>query len=608
MPQFTPTIEGPDVRSAEFIRRGVDTSKATVTALGAVEQGLSMAVEQQDRNIKQTFTKEQEKISQQETIFREKQAELTSDLLSAKDKDKINSVHSDLVKLEQGEVSGALSRQNADIRRKTILRQSIQESPWLTSELSALQSAYKTTGVVTDSPEKKALDSLREEASLAGRDVATQMDITSFVAEKDYTIAKKEQALASGTLKFPQFRNAFNSQLELERTNMFNDIQKAVQADPKSIDGTDWGGFISQTEARFRRLYQQEEAKAASRGTILSDTERSRIEKDIDNAMSGIRSFADSKDKLAYLSRQEKAIKLNGMDILSKSNPFFAFLVSTGMGDLSQKYMFEVLPSARKEMAKHRNLDRIELAAENGDADSILFMQSLDFNSQVEKLMHNKLKSGFDGTEGDLQKSTVRFNAGKWLSMPTEATERNPEYEDTLNSSVERLAEPEAPVQELQWFTRPEVKRNMTPSRIKTLNNKLDLMEASLTGEQRNREEGIDTGVTRGRGLPDVVKPGRSITFDPVKGFSYKGEVRAARTPESTELKNLNLLYKLRKQYGSLEGSPSDWADALLKQPEKPAVEEPTPQEPVATKLEDGVYDLGDRIISVRDGKIEEIE
>jgi len=591
MPQFRPELSQPDLSGASFVTPAARPSGATETLVTGIKALGEMAIEQQDRDTKSEFSESMEEISAQETIFKEKQTELTSDLLSEKDKARINTIHQDLLRLEKGEVTGALSRQAADVRRKAILRQGIQENPWLTSELSALQSAFRTTGAVKDSPEKKALDALREEATMAGRDLATQIGISNFIADKDLTVAKKEQSLAAGTLNFPEFRNAFNSQLELERTSMFDQIIKSTQADPTSIDATDWGGFVHQTEARFRRLAQQEEAKAAQKGIILSDTERSRIEKDLDSAMSGIKLFAESKDKLKYLERQEKAIKLHGMDILSKSNPFLAFLISTGMGELAQKFAFDILPATRKEMAKHGNIDRISLAAENGETDSILFMQALDFNSQYEQAFHNKIKVGFDGTEGDLQKAIVRQTAGKWLSMPTDPTEGSAELESIRDSSVERLTEEEAPVQELQWFTKPAVKKNMTPSRVKLLTNKIDLMEAALTTELQTfgvAEE--DTRTPTGRGLPPVVRRGRELEFNPTTGFSFKGEVRAARTPEPKILKDLNLLYKLRKMYGGVETSTTEWANSLIKGPE---AKEDVVDTPEPTKKELTVDDKG---------------
>ena len=546
-------------RSSVFIAEGLESA---IEGIKAVE----------DTSATRSFTSELSNIAEQEASFAQEQQKLENELLTAKDKDMINQIHGKLLSLERGERVGSLNPLEAEIRRRALLADAVTGSPWLASDFKSIAAAVRGSGSSSRSasptPEQAALDDVRERAVKNGLTVAAQREVDA----EDSRIARQEAAIKaatnSGQLTFPQARLHILNTSKQAAQSIFAAAFDLVKSDPRALDATDWNTYLSQAKSSVHRRIVAMQSALSETGILLSDNDKDRIQRDMDQEFALVEQFIKSKDKLAYVERTRKIINEEGVLTMSEQNPFFATMVANGAGEKAFDFAFRIWPKYLGAAQRHGSFDAIERLGELGDVDALVFLQAVKFNKgQYGKGLYNKFRNGEDTGNKYIDDLLMTGMAASILRTNPEGPD-DAEMSHMADMAHKRLMSAGNP-KELENYLDPTVVRN-TKKNKKALKD----LESVVNFRTRNAVSAAPISlVTETAGKPikthSIIYDATSKTFKVLdhrdKILQKQNPDRPIRLTESAVSESLTRMLKLKTMYGMFDGGSREaWIGNIL--------------------------------------------
>lgn len=550
-----------------------DTTSTTADSLKTFTEVAEGIFETVGVAAKDIFATELKTLDEKSQGFTKLRQQLIEDARSSSDRKEFDKTISKLQTLERGEESGVITPTEARARKQTLLKQNVSNFPWLAPEFKSLASIYAVgsgarAGGATISPEEKGLNRIREESARTGFSPSFVRETFRAQMNNQLIVANKENSLARGTLAFPEIRSSWAATVDTIRSQTLGELFAMEKQDPQSIDETDWSTWLSNMKEDYKSALIGEQASLSKKGIVLTPEQRETMEKDLEGGMAVAEQFVKAKDKLAYLKRHRGFLEEQGFLTVSKQNPYYGFLINNGMPEKAAEFAFKIWPKFQAMVAKDGNVDKIRLLAEEaGDLNSIVFLNALQFNKEMmSQSLHTKLLSGGQG-QSKTEDVMINGMSGSWLSTPN--TEGDRILNDTQQAAMNKLTNPNTPIEELQWFLKSGVVPQVaTNEKWKTqLDNRTDLETAAIltdilviSGEER---KGWSFNLEAGEIVINNPK-GETIQFTGATGRTASRRLRGMPVPFRNAFTDLHLINQVKTKYGLYSGTRDEWLNFVV--------------------------------------------
>ena len=553
-----------------------DTTSASADRSATTKEIIEGAFDVTSAVAKGLFAEDIKELDEKTQGFTKLRQQLIEDARSASDRKEFDKTVSKLQTLERGEMAGVITPAESRARKQTLLKQNVSNFPWLAPEFKSLASVFAVggaTGLGTGglSPEEKGLNDIREESARTGFSPSFVRETFRAQVNNQLLVANRDNALARGTLNFPTIRESWTATVDTIRSKTLGELFAMEKQDPKSIDETDWTTWLSNMEEDYKSALIGEQSSLSKKGIILTPEQRETMEKDLEGGMAVARQFVKSKDKLAYLKRHRGFLEEQGFVTISKQNPYYGFLVSNGMQEQAAEFAFKTWPKFQAMVAKDGNIDKIRLLAEEGgDTNAIVFLNALQFNKEMlSQSMHNKLLSGGTGTS-KTEDVVINGMAGSWLSTPN--VEGDKVLNDTHQAAMNKLTNPDAPIEELKWFLKGSVVPQVATNEKwrGQLDNRTDLETAAILTEilliPTSKRRGWSFDLDTNNELVIKNPKGESLTHERVVSRGARGMLKFPEMPVEFRqaIKDLKLINQVKTKYGLYSETKKGWLDFVV--------------------------------------------
>ena len=307
-----------------------DNSAAGLVRLAG--QALNAGLDAVDDTTKQDYRAELEQVEQQQQAFAEEEGASRGDLneaLSEGDMQRVSLVQSHLNRLRRGEETGMLTPSAANIRRTALLREHAAASPWLVPELKALTASYGGSGGNRGGGSGSALTAREKEWEKIEAESLRYGVSPKVIMDR----ASLEQRVAHGqnqaTASYAGAADSLFDQTALATVDLFAQISAMAKDDPESIDKTNWSQLISMKKTQFYGAISDLARQWSQNGVIMSKEQRNSLRSDVDTQMAMVQSFADAKDKNAFLKNYRENLENSSIIDMHKTNPVAVKVAAT---------------------------------------------------------------------------------------------------------------------------------------------------------------------------------------------------------------------------------------------------------------------------------------
>lgn len=290
----TPILRDPNIGVHRPSPAVADTTAAE--NIGIFGQAAQLALAQRDANITDEFRQKQAALSDvEQTAFTQRQAiadELDVHLSVPKaqrDTATINMLSDQLNSIDTGQRAGVMSAEQADARRRALLKETYTRYPWLSGELSQIAtkygqlSPYKGT---SGNARQEARDKLIEIARMSGRTITEVIDRHN--AQEEALMRRSEAEIAAAVGKLNQtYPIELSSDITRNLTMDFVDTLYAELQREGEINKSSALATLALAQSRGKSQFLEQiralQAKAAANGNpiIFDNTLLNQIDSDL---------------------------------------------------------------------------------------------------------------------------------------------------------------------------------------------------------------------------------------------------------------------------------------------------------------------------------------
>jgi len=600
--QYTqPVNTGVADRSGEIIAKGI----------GA---GLTYAADLRDESIKRDFTEQSVGVSEKHKAFNDAVAEARQGV-SIDDQDSMDSFIKDYTRLSKGANTGALSKSAAATKQKVLVKDFSVKYPHLASDFRSLNSIfygdYSSTGTgggagKTD-PVIAALEgyasgikSAYSQAAEAGVPIETAQAWIRHTKEQGFKNEVHNERIQAGTANFGNLdaivstgASDYVSFGSLEMQKAFKDGE--VTGD--SFDPIAWKARLKVGETRAKEGLTQAINAFQSKNGIITPTQRSQLEKRIEDGTKVLESIADSEDPLRQLKRMNDITAEKGIAEFNKRLPTIAAIAARFKDNpqMVNHFMFE-FPQAIDDIKKTGGWELLESGCKAGNNKMCMTVQLLGFDMEMTRKA--LMSEGMDDNDRAIfmtnkySASILKAHGIKFVESDVGEKTDPKAAEAQKNVFENTILNKESPLEDVNFLTSPGIVEkivnnkdyqisttNAADSRVPELRSIMDKLR-DMGWELEFKDvpgRGYSTGRRSGQGKVrrtiaevedhiNITKRAKSAsTRKGVPGISTMNDLKE-------ELNNYIILQKLYKPTGEVKS----WVDSIIGSKEAELAKEET--------------------------------
>jgi len=536
-----------ETRPEYFVAPGV-VDRSSGAMAKAISSGIQGALDVRDRMIMEDYRTEFQDLEEQDSMFSRQEDELNrkwGEALTRNDLDTVESINQQLNKLDRGAATGVVSRKQAAVRRKTLVRGAISQYPWLGPEIRKMASLYSGSGGRYSggggggvTAEEKARQELNIQALKSGVSQRSVIEAAQYEFERDQEEARGVDGFAGmDSITFKNSRVAVQG--------LLSKIYTDQKADPTSIDSADWIKIIADEKMKQLDLLHTKVLELKESGISFSREQVNGLKDSINTAFTDVEAFTEAKDKNKYLSNQRKALEDGGVANMHKFNPGYANLLDVYGPDVAMKMQSKIF-DYNKMILNGATLHMIREAAKT-NPEAMIFLQHIKMSlPHMYPDMFKKMGQGDFYLNNKYMDMYMKGLSAKVMGDP----DMPPELKDKARREINLSTTPT----DFLAYSKPEVfgETIKDAGAVEGVRNARDSFTASVVNKVNERMQSEDWGVG--------FSGGRFVRTDQI---GKAGVNPAHGVPEDSDIDLLNKYMNISRQYGL---DTDIWIEGVMQQ------------------------------------------
>lgn len=366
-----------DIRPEMFVGSvGVDNSNANlVKGVGSI---FNAALDVRDESLKEDFRKSIQDIAAQESAGDTAYRDYQNTLLTSRDRNVVNTAAEKMRKIEIGLEEGKLTPSQAKIRRNILLKDSINQYPWLASDFRNSAALYGGTSGKGSGQDYDNITKAQDELTQKITEFAINHDVDYSVA-KQHIIEKSryETSLQFGLESLEDLRGASSMSAALSSKELLANLRAEAKNNPTGFNLGNAQAALAASKNEWLISMEAQRQQLAQTGTRIPSEEWNRIRQDGLTFFDNLKPIIEASDPIKAMELITKSGIFNNEQAFRANSPRFSYLIDNFRDKWPEVfYLMSIVakkldtPGGREQLEKMKELDpqfRLELSLIEND-------------------------------------------------------------------------------------------------------------------------------------------------------------------------------------------------------------------------------------------------